>query len=74
MGRLASGFFFFFHDGIRIGSFGGLRAYGAGRFAAARVFSPPSERVAFQGVHPLNLSILVSGGKEINGDSPSNCE
>ena len=24
--------------------------------------------------HPLNLSILISGGKEINQDSPSNCE
>lgn len=24
--------------------------------------------------YPLNLSILVSGGKEINKDFPSNCE
>jgi len=27
-----------------------------------------------QGVHPLNLSISVSGGKEINRDSLSSCE
>ena len=27
-----------------------------------------------QGVHPLNLSISVSGGKEIKRDSPSSCE
>ena len=39
---------------------------------SAKLFS--ERRPQFSREHPLNLSILLSGGKETNEDSPSNGE
>ena len=37
-------------------------------------YSPPLFRSLIKQENPLNLSILISGGKETNSDSPSNGE